>query len=170
MKDTDWAWLAGFIDGDGCLTCSVQTRQTKTHPYIGMFPRIIIAQCKKEVQILDYIVDLTGIGKVYMKKEKSNKFNSQDQGMYTVSKLKDVKYMCENILPYVIHKKRQCINMLKIVTIKLKAGRGPKRNPIEDTLECAKLAINLNPNVTTSNLKYDWTYWEKEIPRVYSLY
>jgi len=180
MINTDWAWLSGFIDGDGCFTCAVWEKVPNGIPTITIAPRIIISQAEQNRYILDYIVQKTGVGKVYIKKEISNSFNSQEQGMYTISRLDDIRYICENISPYIVHKKLQCEMMLELVNIRLQGKIGinkwnRERIPLENTLRCAELGLSLNPYATNGrNSRHNGKertieYWKVRIPEIYLL-
>lgn len=49
-----WAWLAGFFDGDGCVTLSIYARSTwvSYHLYVGF--------AQKDRTLLDWIQDYVG--------------------------------------------------------------------------------------------------------------
>jgi hypothetical protein len=183
MTDSEkYAWLAGFMDGDGWFTCAVCeriARKSKRHS-ITIAPRIGASQIASERGVLDRCVEITGCGAVYLKQEKSNALNSALQSMWTVSKLSDLKMICEALLPFVYLKKRQCEIMLEIVNLRLldygsiNRYRGEKY-PIENTLKCAELGLSLNPESTLgrnrqhNSEKRHWSYWEKRIKDVYSM-
>lgn len=130
--------------------------------------------------MLDFIADLTGIGKVYIKRELSNSLSSQNQGMWIVSKLEDILSICKIIQPFIFLKKRQCEIMLQLVSHRMNTviSRTERskfgRTSIEDTLYCAELGLSLNPNATGgrnaqhNSEKRIWEYWKKRIPEVYS--
>lgn len=181
LSATDAAWLAGFIDGDGCYTCSVwERRQNKSLPSITIAPRILAVQIATQRQVLDHIREITGVGKVYDKEEKSNKLNSQKQGQWVVGNLQDILEVCEAIHPYTVLKKRQCGTMIELLkdrihhSPKLGERKKMKRTPMEATLYHAKLALSLNPESTNgrnsrhTGEKRSFDYWEKRIPEVYA--
>ena len=178
IKKYQWAWLAGFMDGDGYFTCAVWERNTNGVPTITIAPRIGAAQIETRRDVLDYIVEITGVGKVYLKKEKSNKLNSAEQAMWITSKANDIIHVCKNILPYIYNKKFACETLLKLVELRsktvIRGGKGiNKKSPIESTMECARLGLSLNPHATVghnsrhNSVKRTWQYWEKRIPEVY---
>jgi len=74
----DFAWLAGFMDGDGYYTCAVWERRAKKSntPSITIAPRIGAAQSETQRLVLDRCKEITGCGHIYLKKELSNKLNS----------------------------------------------------------------------------------------------
>ena len=182
LKDTDWAWIAGFMDGDGCFTCSVMERVNKKNGIssITIGPRVTAAQQEKWRHVLDRLVELTGCGKVYIKHEKSTKLNSSIQCMWTVGRLKEIEFVCKNILPFIYHKKKQCKILMRLVQERMKDKEGlnrvlNERVPKEATKRSAKLALSINPDATTGrNSRWDnvetrtWEYWDKQIDDVYA--
>jgi len=178
IKKYQWAWLAGFMDGDGYFTCSIWERNTNGVPTITIAPRIGAAQIETRREVLDYIIKITGVGKVYLKKEKSNQLSSANQAMWIVAKSDDMIHVCKNISPYIYNKKHACDTLLRLVKIRsetvIRGGRGlNKKSPIDSTMECARLGLSLNPHTTTgrnsrhNSEKRTWVYWEKRIPEVY---
>ncbi|MFH1667867.1 MAG: LAGLIDADG family homing endonuclease [Candidatus Komeilibacteria bacterium] len=181
-KDTDWAWIAGFLDGDGCFTCSVLEMVSKKNGLhsITIGPRVMASQQEKWRHVLDHLVELTGCGKVYTKHEKSNRLNSSIQCMWTVGKFKEIEFVCKNILPFIYHKKRQCKILMRLVQERMKDKSdlnrfNHDRVPKEATKRSAKLALSLNPDATTgrnsrwNNVeKRTWEYWDKKIDEVYA--
>lgn len=177
VSATDWAWLAGFIDGDGWITCAVWERILNGIPSITIASRVGASQ--KDREILDYITQTFMLGRVYSKKEKSNGLTTSLQHMWIACRLSEIKAICENILPYVVLKKQQCLAMLEITKIRIENHSAMpnrvdnRRFPVADTLKCAELGLSLNPNSTNgrnsqhNNAKRHWSYWQKRIPEVY---
>ena len=167
MKDTEWAWLAGFLDADGCFTCGV----TEKGNNVIVGPRIIGCQKESRRSVLDYCVDATGVGKVYIKKE----INNSKQGMWTVCKYNDILHVCNNVEQFLKLKNEQCIILKNISLLRIGIRKGLKKTekiPIENTMEVVKLAMQLNIDSTLGrsyrrNGK-DWEYWKNRIPEVYN--
>lgn len=177
----DFAWLAGFIDGDGWFTCAVWERvaQKSKRPSITIAPRIGASQIASGRSVLDFCVEITGCGSVYEKQEFSNTFNSSKQATWIVSRAEEIKFVCELILPYLVQKKRQCKIMLELINLRINLCninryKGEKY-PLENTMKCAKLGLSLNPEAISSrNSQHNsekrlWSYWEKRIPEVYKI-
>lgn len=180
-KELNYAWLAGFMDGDGYFTCSVWERRAKKSgtPSITIAPRIGAAQMEARREVLDYCVDLTGYGKIYIKHEKANQLTLAPQATWIVSKAEEILKVCKMILPYSILKKRQCETMIKMVELRMSTvlplgHRALSRTPLKDTMKCAQLALSLNPHAISSRNsrwnaeKRTWEYWKKRIPEVYA--
>lgn len=90
-KDTFWAWLAGFIDGDGSIGCYYQSGRS--------VPRVTIAQ--KERDVLDYIVECVGTGSVG-KRGHTSTGNVMHALVFGSKKSRE---LCEEIYPYLWIKK-----------------------------------------------------------------
>ena len=95
-KELDYAWLAGFVDADGYFTCAVWERRAKKTgtPNITIAPRIGASQMESRRNVLDRCVEITGCGKVYVKKELSNKLASSLQATWIVSKMDEILKVC----------------------------------------------------------------------------
>ena len=55
----DWAYIAGFVDGEGCIYCNIVNGKKRP------MRRMRVAVRQKHRKILDWIACTTGIGKVY---------------------------------------------------------------------------------------------------------
>ena len=171
MENVDWAWLAGFLDADGCFTCAVSDKKKS----ISITPRIIASQMIDRKFVLDECVSMTGVGTVYTKKEKSAKsLTSKEQCMWHVGKYDDVLYICRGVRPFLKIKQKQCDILSTIAELRLGVRVGLKtteRIPIENTLEVVKLAMMLNKDSSSGrsfrrNGK-DWEYWKNRIVEIY---
>jgi hypothetical protein len=63
-KDTDTAWLAGFIDGEGCLDFVPSHVVTRGRPYLFHYPRVRVSNCDKKT-LDDVCWVLEGLGMAY---------------------------------------------------------------------------------------------------------
>ena len=88
MKNTEAAWLAGYIDGDGCISLSHKGRKWRT-------PIIAIDSADKE--LLDRVVELLG-GTVILKP----KTKDRHRQVYTWRLYGTEKVICTltELLPY----------------------------------------------------------------------
>ncbi len=85
LPETFWAWLAGFIDGDGCIGC-----------YSGK-ARVTIAQ--KDLAPLQYILWMLGYGSIA---------SIKGQDLYAAAFGPAAsRELCRRVLPYLRTKKRQ---------------------------------------------------------------
>ena len=95
---TDWAYLAGFIDGEGCIS---------THPGNGRdlkrkrWRPIFSVQQADQVSLLE-IYQRFQVGHFTLKKAKSG-----IQGRWVVNRPNEFQWLIEGVLPYLSLKKRQ---------------------------------------------------------------
>jgi hypothetical protein len=163
----NWAYLAGVVDSDGCIT--VVSRKRKGH-YIPTFePRIIIANESREwleeikammpgyVTISAYAGTKVTEGKVYRK----NYYH------LTVANMQTLKKVLNELLPHLVLKKRQAELMLKYIELResKRSRKGLRRTQStisEEELNIVKEIWRLNKEsrgrydenrISTSDLK-----------------
>jgi hypothetical protein len=127
----DWSYVAGFIDGEGTITFA--RGKTGAGNY-KLQPRLLIGQKKPEV--LYMIQELAGEG--LMLQQKAGLFVYQNEGV------KKLPAMLENLLPYLIIKKRQAevlLDYCKCRTAVLGAGKGLDQHCLD--LDIEMRALNL---------------------------
>ena len=90
MKDTEAAWLAGYIDGDGCISIHNQTGRE--------FRRLSLTIDSTDLCLLERVKDLTGTGTIVAKK-KYKKHHSQAHSWRAGSAYRVIEIL-EAILPY----------------------------------------------------------------------
>jgi len=89
MSATEAAWLAGFIDGEGCL-CQFMANQQKYVAWI-----LIVSNTDRGS--LEYCQQITGVGGVYTK---STSGNRKAQYTWTVSAQRDMVAILEQVILY----------------------------------------------------------------------
>ena len=104
MTDVQLAWLAGIIDGEGCIRVSF----SKNCYSAG----VIITNTDK--LMMDTIISLTGLGKVHLQRRKDK---SKDCLYWDIYSNKDILDLLTRMLPYLVVKKvraRICIDFCKL--------------------------------------------------------
>jgi len=108
ISETDWAYIAGVIDSDGYvgLTRSKENRRTKnTYNYR---PTITVTQA--EPQAVVFIKNI-GLGTFGINRQQNKKHRSLFRwGVYSYM---DVRFLIENILPYLRIKREQARILLE---------------------------------------------------------
>lgn len=97
MTEAEWAYLAGFFDGEGCI--SLHTRYKKD----GYRVRLTISQSDPKLKTL---YKQTGIGRIH-RVEPSGRFKSRPNYQWIINAHKEVELFLSHILPYLRFKKRQ---------------------------------------------------------------
>lgn len=115
LGDVDAAYIAGFLDGEGCISVYCRTK--------GVTVKMYAHNCKRSV--LDWIAETTGLGSVQVHCKGNEKhcvsFSWQTNSISVVAVLKQV-------LPYLRLKKRQAELAIEAQTLQeLKGGIPPIR-------------------------------------------
>lgn len=96
-----WAWLAGIIDGDGCISVSKFTTSNKAIVTIGM----------THEKTIKYIASILKVG-----------YKTKKTGMYVIRLLtKDVLRVIPNVIPYLTFKKELAILAVEISQLRSEA-------------------------------------------------
>jgi hypothetical protein len=82
MKDLELGWLAGIVDGEGCITIRCRRNKTKTLGHrMGFYCQLVVANTSET--IINRCQSITGLGRVYVRKARYP--NSQDQYIWETS-------------------------------------------------------------------------------------
>jgi hypothetical protein len=101
LSDVESAYIAGLIDGDGCLYMSPQTNTKDSY-------RLLIKVTCKEKNIVEWLYVTTGVGHLRQQKSYSSHQNGSVYWRWEITSHKDVVDLVEKIYPYTITKKRRC--------------------------------------------------------------
>ena len=96
ITETEKAYLAGFFDGEGCV--SISKAQPKNHRIPKYAMNVAVVQ--KGIKMLAGFQELTGIGNIYETKQAYSGYSWQFSG-------NTAKEFLVAILPYLINKKQQ---------------------------------------------------------------
>lgn len=109
MLETDKAWLAGFFDGEGCISVRKQISGQRYNPTYS----ISITVTNTSKLVMDYLVKLCGS---YYKTElrKAGRVGNRKDCYYWQICSEKAKMLLEIILPYLVLKKEQAINAIKL--------------------------------------------------------
>lgn len=106
MEETDKAWLAGFIDGEGCINLQRQ----KIHNRNYYFIRVQITQTHKDV--LEHVCRITGVNRlIKMPRYGEN----QSDAFKWDADMKDSKRILAEVLPYLQRKKETAALALEYI-------------------------------------------------------
>jgi hypothetical protein len=113
MSETEKAYLAGIIDGEGSILVSRVSRPANRSGY-RFYPVVQIINTSK--QMLEWVSTVTGIGKIYNKKHAGE--GAKRKAYTWKTKHQQVRRVLEQILPYLIIKKdsaENCIEFCKFL-------------------------------------------------------
>jgi len=111
---TDWAYLAGLIDGDGCFAISItRSRDSKGEPKnrIIISPRITIAVKASDRHHLIDLQKRFDVGKMYWHKI----LTPHAMGSWHIIRLADCIFITENTVPFLVIKREKAFNFLYVI-------------------------------------------------------
>lgn len=121
LQETDKAYLAGLIDGEGCITITkTQGKVNRTPVYTAT---VVIAMTNKNV--LEYVKAMTGIGSMAIQ-DRSQRENYSDAYRWFITVTSDIRDLLLSIIPFLHVKKVEAESMVEFLSLprpKL-AGKG----------------------------------------------
>ena len=119
MKETDLAYIAGFIDGEGSISIIHHATKSKG---IRWDTRINITNTNKEV--LEFISNILPVKhRLFYEDERRNP-SWKKRWYLVINRQKDIKLLLELIYSYLILKKKQAEIMLKFIDSRLSHRTG----------------------------------------------
>lgn len=113
MKALGWAYIAGFTDGDGCIT--TRTRVNTTRPNAVDY-RISWSQKEDNDWVLDEIQSfLEARGMSVYRNTRNTGFHGAPQTQILIQRKLDVRLALIRMLPYLIVKKAAALDALEII-------------------------------------------------------
>jgi hypothetical protein len=107
-RQLDLAWLAGLIDGEGCFSTLYRHGKGGAASYTL---RIVLESRDKFV--LEKVQQIAGGRLQYRRPLKSWKPNWSDQWEWNLGKHDELYVLCQELLPFLVLKKDNCINTIK---------------------------------------------------------
>lgn len=101
-------YLAGILDGEGCITVSAGKRKT----CVNYNPLICVQNTSK--QLIDWL-QLTFGGQVYLSKKETAK--TRTAWMWRITKKRNIESLLLSVLPYLLVKKNQAKLLLNFVRL-----------------------------------------------------
>lgn len=144
MTDCERAYIAGFVDGEGCLTISdKELKDTHGLPIYTFAPSVSITNTN--VEVLQFIRDKTNLGKITSKPRPNKRWRLCFQ---LTLKVDEIPAFINVVLPFLLVKRKQAEVMLGFFKIK---GHQGDKDVSEDTfkkrLDLAYKIQNLNQGV-----------------------
>ena len=119
ISEVDIAWLAGIIDGDGCISVvKVGTKEKR-----GFRARVVVGNTS--FTMIERIYDLVGFG--YVNKFKTNNNNHKDVYQWVLQSQRAASFLA-TVYPYLVVKQKQANWALKVQINNLRCrnfGDGP---------------------------------------------
>jgi hypothetical protein len=123
MKETDKAYLAGMVDGEGCISILSQIDKSGTMTY-----RLIIDVSSTDAGVIHYLHELWGVGAIHITRPNDGRHRD---GYHWVVSSRYAADLLATILPYLILKKNQAELALRFQATmrprEIAAGKGVGR-------------------------------------------
>ena len=122
MTETEKAYIAGIVDGEGCITAySYNTRRTTS-------TKSTIMVSNADTFLVDWLKTVSGLGTIHDHCNKRNLLKGwKPQRVWCLSSLHG-SCLLKEILPYLIIKKEQAELFIELVELKSKSSRRGKFN------------------------------------------
>lgn len=105
MENTDYAWAAGFWDGEGCVSLTYRTYGYSSSP----IPRIVVQIAQVDRRVLDRFQRVVGYGNVLGPYTQKNK-NAKPYHVWRVEGNKNLQQIFDLLSPYLSEEKTDQIN------------------------------------------------------------
>ena len=103
LSNTDRAYIAGFIDGDGAIMAWIERHKEKR---FGFRVRVVVKITQAHKKDVLWPFKITGIGRIQ---------KNRDTFEWIVKNQRDIKWILEMISPYLYGKKQQAKIATKII-------------------------------------------------------
>lgn len=122
MIDTEAAWLAGFIDGEGSIMviCSRRKGPKCPHPFYDG----VVAACNTDKRLISRCIEIAGGFSVTLKKNAENP--KWKNAYHWRVKGSNVVTVLNRIMPFLVSKRRQAELVLRLKAT-MKVGSKPGR-------------------------------------------
>ena len=122
--ETDKAWMAGFVDGEGCITISKQIRKTRPSPSY----RVMVTISNTYKPVLEYFTQVYGGNIYHIHERRKDKQNVKWADAYDwYCPIGSAARFLNDILPYLRIKQKQakiCLDFLANKTNTQRSIRG----------------------------------------------
>lgn len=128
-----WAYFAGFLDGDGCITAIVE-KSKSNRSGVRVRIRLSFTQHRNRREVLDKIQAKMGEGKIA-------EYDHNNMAEYVIRRQDTIIQILEKIKPYVIVKAKHLKLSIKLLQIE---NRNSNRESLQKAMEFAQEIKSLN--------------------------
>ena len=100
-------YIAGIVDGEGCLNLSKQTNRKDISP--------VVVVGMTDVKCVQFLYNITGVGNFFVKHGKQTPKNYKTKYVWAVRGRLEIYLLLKAIYPYLVVKKEQTDVMLEFV-------------------------------------------------------
>jgi hypothetical protein len=124
LSNSEAAYLAGLVDGEGCISIYHRRAYSKSRERNpSAIGGVRIAMCAPD--LIQWICSITGLGKVY--RLPARKDTDKDSWLWEPGLRESARFL-EAILPYLRLKERQASLLIELAHIKAQSRRGRQYN------------------------------------------
>lgn len=167
------AWLAGLIDGDGCICISMSLHHYKGTPSFRFNPTVAIKLHERDGDVLRDIALTTGLGRIY-----DLRWHGSPRPMvnWQTTNLKDLIACLTMVRPYLRIKKviaERCLEACEILLSRKNLAaaktKGERSYDLATVLQVARIATSLNDRPFARYPGYKrFEDWEPVLREVYA--
>lgn len=107
------AWLAGIMNGEGCINVYVQTKRQRAGNYKGQFiPRVTIVNTDKEIIEKCYEIFRKNDVGAYIQRQTRKLKMRKDILVLNITGWKRVLHYCELLLPFLVGEKEKAAKIM----------------------------------------------------------
>ncbi len=110
VKESFWAYVAGFLDGDGCIAIRMEKSKTCKLGY-RVRVRISFTQHKKRRKVLDYLLNVISSGTVA-------EYQHNNMAEYVIRDQQVVEELLDHLEPYIVVKTEHLKLAQKLLILK----------------------------------------------------
>lgn len=129
MERSDYAYLAGLLDGEGCI----EARPSGP----GRWVRACVEVCMTNRAPLNWAHKITGIGSVYAPKERRN--NRRQPWKWVISDPQKAAHLLRDVLPFMRVKKAEAMAFVMLASIRKLTPPGGRRPHVKAELMACKI-------------------------------
>ncbi len=109
------SYLAGFLDGDGSIHIRIKPNSTYRYRF-QISPAVVFYQSKKEKTYFEWLKSILGRGYI----------RTRNDGIveYVIGDKKSILWLVDQLMPYLILKKRQAELIKEVISLKEKVNSG----------------------------------------------
>lgn len=165
------AWLAGLIDGDGCISIYMTLHHYKGTPSFRFNPTVSIALHERDGEVLREIALITGLGRIY---DLRWRLSPRPMVRWQTTNLKDLISCLKLVTPYLRIKKviaERCLEACEILLSrknKAAKSKGERSYDLATVLHVASIATSLNDRPFARYPGYKrFEQWEPVLRAIY---
>ena len=153
-----WAWLAGLIDGEGCIVINRQRAEGRKDLRTDSF-RLFLQVTMGDRRALDHCRKIAGCGSVQPHNVSNKKANA---AWCWMTSAKDAEYVLRNVLKHLIIKQDEALVALDFRKLKCVRQCGsrwmtPKTQSMVDSMATAYWRLRM--------LKSRWRFYHRQLPK-----